>query len=152
MVIGMSPLHLSEMEKHLHIKFGPKGYAYLQEIDTELFRNLNLKRTIENLYTGSINAAKGVDIIRAKYKDLAICNNLPYEDMPEWYNSSINYVFEPRWFEPFNRGAAEAALCGCNLVTNEKVGALSFGKNLADPLIYLEGKNDLKSKLSQIIT
>ena len=46
------------------------------------------------------------------------------------------FVFHPRWPEPFGRVVAEAALSGCELDTNDNVGALSYGVDLRDAAVY----------------
>jgi glycosyltransferase involved in cell wall biosynthesis len=51
---------------------------------------------------------------------------VPYDRIPEYMNRAKNFVFLPRWPEPQGRVVVEAALCGCNLITNENVGATSF--------------------------
>ena len=57
---------------------------------------------------------------------------IPYEEMPEYFNRAINFIYLPRWPEPQGRVVIEAALCGCNLIVNENVGATSFDFNIAE--------------------
>jgi hypothetical protein len=57
-------------------------------------------------------------------------------------NRAKNFVFLPRWPEPQGRVVSEAALCGCNIIGNENVGALSLGIDLSDPRNY--GKEEEK--------
>jgi hypothetical protein len=47
-------------------------------------------------------------------------------------NRAKNFVFLPRWPEPQGRVVIEAALCGCNLITNDHVGATSFPFDISD--------------------
>jgi len=61
---------------------------------------------------------------------------VPYSEIPRWMNRAHNFVFLPRWPEPQGRVVAEAALCGCTIIGNDKVGALSFDFDLADPSSY----------------
>jgi len=75
---------------------------------------------------------------------------VPQEQMPLLLNRARNYVHLPRWPEPFGLIVAEAALCGCNLIVNENVGAISWKLDLADPAVYEDscGRywNELESK------
>ena len=57
-------------------------------------------------------------------------------DVPGLLNRGRVFVHLPRWPEPQGRTVAEAALCGCELKTNDRVGATSFGLDLADPATY----------------
>ncbi len=63
---------------------------------------------------------------------------IPYEEMPAYLNRAKNFIYLPRWPEPQGRVVVEAALCGCNLITNENVGATSFDFDIADK-VNLEG-------------
>jgi hypothetical protein len=55
--------------------------------------------------------------------------------MPEIYNRAQKFVFLPRWPEPQGRVVIEAALCGCELETNDLVGALGFDQLPQDPAL-----------------
>jgi glycosyltransferase involved in cell wall biosynthesis len=46
--------------------------------------------------------------------------------LPLVYNSYEYYMHLPCWWEPSSRSTMEAFLCGCKLITNEKVGTMSF--------------------------
>jgi glycosyltransferase involved in cell wall biosynthesis len=122
-------------------------------IDTALFRNEGVPRDIANLFVGVIGEAKGLDEMRRRYggSDITLIGrvapgarldfgrhvpHVPYQDVPRWMNRARNFVFLPRWPEPQGRVVAEAALCGCSIVGNDHVGALSFGFDLADPANY----------------
>jgi hypothetical protein len=51
---------------------------------------------------------------------------IPYHEVPILMNRAKSFVFLPRWPEPQGRVVIEAALCGCRLITNDRVGATSF--------------------------
>jgi MoaA/NifB/PqqE/SkfB family radical SAM enzyme len=50
----------------------------------------------------------------------------PYEQMPEILNRYQAVVVAPRMLHAFGRLAAEALACGCRVITNERVGAMSY--------------------------
>jgi hypothetical protein len=56
-------------------------------------------------------------------------------------NRAKHFVFLPRWPEPQGRVVTEAALCGCQLITNQNVGATSFPFDIANPANFA-GAND----------
>ncbi len=159
LVITVSPLHKSEIEKHLEIKLGDKGYCYLQEVDTKMFYNRNLRdRTIKYVYTGALNYAKGTQNIINAFGQYGLelygppMKILRYDQMPDLYNMSETFVHYPNWMEPFCLGASEAALCGCKLdLDSDRVGALSYGKDLGDPQIYQDSKEEFKCRIQSIM-
>jgi glycosyltransferase involved in cell wall biosynthesis len=122
-------------------------------IDVNAFRNEGRPRDIDFLFVGVISEAKGIIEMRERFKhaDLHLIGQLapgttldfgrhvgqvPYQEIPRWMNRAKNFVFVPRWPEPQGRVVAEAALCGCNIIANRNVGALSFGFDLADRTQY----------------
>jgi len=52
---------------------------------------------------------------------------LPYEMVPDVLARYERFLFLPEWIEPFGRTVAEAVLSGCELVCNDRIGALSWG-------------------------
>jgi SAM-dependent methyltransferase len=61
---------------------------------------------------------------------------LGQEELPALYNRARTFAHLPEWYEPMGRTVAEAALCGCELVTNERVGVLSYDRrDWADPAV-----------------
>jgi glycosyltransferase involved in cell wall biosynthesis len=109
-------------------------------------------REIALLFAGPFNEAKGsaeikrrwpngeVRIVGPMTKDArsyrGYAGATPYSDMPALLKRTHTFVFHPRWPEPFGRVVSEAVLSGCKLDANERVGALSFGVDLSDPLFY----------------
>lgn len=57
---------------------------------------------------------------------------VPYEQMPDIIASYERLVFLPQWIEAFGRVVAEAALSGCELIVNDRVGAVSWGWQTPD--------------------
>lgn len=57
---------------------------------------------------------------------------VPHEKMPEIYSRYEYFIHLPQGKWACDRVVFEAALCGCKVVANYRVGGLSWGKNLAD--------------------
>ncbi|MDP7197668.1 MAG: glycosyltransferase, partial [SAR202 cluster bacterium] len=138
----VSPLHRKIISKALGLE-EEKGVVLRPLIDTKKFYNRYNNRDIENLFVGVLSEAKGLRNMEKMYSDKTITligksgtNRAPkfgkwlgeinYKEVPEYMNRSKNFVFKPRWPEPQGRVVVEAALCGCNLIINENVGAISF--------------------------
>jgi len=152
----LSPLHRDVHVGTLGTSVLPleKTVVYFPSVDVERFRNLNLKRDIRLLSYGGQGEAKGyynimnifprgsVIFIGGNTPDLVKKGDghwlgaIPGEKMPEILNRTQNYIHVPRWPEPFGLIVAEAALCGCKIVVNDMVGAMSWKLNLEDPAIY----------------
>lgn len=113
-------------------------------IDTERFRNLGLERDIDVLYVGTISEAKGyyelIERFGAERMTFAGPNMLghpvegnylgpvAYDEVPRLMNRAKYFAHLPRWLEPMGRTPAEAALCGCEVILNDRVGVASYPK------------------------
>jgi glycosyltransferase involved in cell wall biosynthesis len=123
-------------------------------IDTKVFFNERRERDIDYLFVGVLGEAKGLSAMRERFGQTDIhligrctpgvkpdfgryLGHVSYEEVPRYMNRAKNFVFLPRWPEPQGRVVAEAALCGCRIIGNENVGALSFDVDLADPHSYV---------------
>lgn len=142
--IFLSPLHHETIAKMIGIENRP-FFILRPTVDTEKFFNKKQNRDIEYIFAGAISEAKGANNL-IKYfegteKELSLIGNnifgkkmpfarflgfIPYNEMPNYFNRAKNFIYLPRWPEPQGRVVVEAALCGCNLITNENVGATSF--------------------------
>nr|BCN19446.1 putative glycosyltransferase [Vibrio metoecus] len=149
--IFLSPLHHSKVSAMLNIE--SKEYFILRPtVDTSIFFDKGEERDIKYIFAGAISEAKGVDNLKEFFKDsedkiLMVGKNIygkklefadytgfvDYSEMPKYFNRAQNFVYLPRWPEPQGRVVVEAALCGCNLITNENVGATSFPFDIGDP-------------------
>jgi glycosyltransferase involved in cell wall biosynthesis len=151
--VYLSPLHQHVTQSLLQLKDGPPSYVLPPLIDTSRFYNRGIERDIDYLFVGVISEAKGLDAMREQYgdKDLWLVGGISsdvkldfgrhvphvaYDEVPLYMNRAKNFVFLPRWPEPQGRVVAEAALCGCNIIGNENVGALSFDMDLSDLANY----------------
>jgi len=121
-------------------------------VDPEHFRDTGEERTIDVLYVGSIERKKGYDALIERFgaDRLTFAGRnglgepvagtylgpLPQAELPALYNRARHFAHLPEWHEPMGRTVAEAALCGCELITNERVGVLSYDRgDYADPAV-----------------
>jgi glycosyltransferase involved in cell wall biosynthesis len=152
----LSPLHRDVHSGALGASALPmqKTMLHFPAIAIERFRNLHLKRDIQLLSYGGQSETKGyynimqhfprgsVIFIGGNTPDLVKegeghwLGTVPREKMPELLNRVQNYIHVPRWPEPFGLTVAEAALCGCKIIVNDMVGAISWKVNLEDPELY----------------
>jgi glycosyltransferase involved in cell wall biosynthesis len=153
--VFVSPLHKDKVESRIGKSNIGRFYIALQKFDTQIFRDLNGIRDIENLFVGPIVKAKGIENIIREYPqgNITLIGNLTdmnyadygnqvgyiqQEELGSYYNRAKNFIHLPEWPEPLGRGVIEAALCGCNLILNENVGARSLGFELGDSRNYKE--------------
>lgn len=164
--IFLSPLHRSKISNMLGLK-EEEGFILKPLIDAERFKNKHQARDIENIFIGAIGEAKGVETLRKNYadKDLKlighIVNNkplgfgdhlgfVPYSEIPDFLNRSKNFVFLPRWPEPQGRVVIEAALCGCNIIDNNNVGATSFDFDISQFENFKNASTEFWEKIESI--
>lgn len=166
--IFVSPLHKREFEKFLGSAVS--NYVnYYQIVDTEIFNNKNKDRDIPFLFVGALNWFKGLDdvvnifgdkglhVVGRGHPSLVFPNGVKYlgdlkpNELADIYNRTINFVHMPRWQEPFGITVLEAALCGCNLILNENVGALSFGYDIRDPNVGIASRLDIKNRIKGLL-
>lgn len=153
LAIYLSPLHRRVAESLLTGVHHPPSFIVRPLIDTNRFSNEGCDRDIDYLFVGVIGEAKGLAAMRERFghTDIHLIGRcapgveldfgrylgpLPYEEIPRYMNRAKQFVFLPRWPEPQGRVVAEAALCGCKIIGNDNIGALSFGADLSDPMFY----------------
>jgi glycosyltransferase involved in cell wall biosynthesis len=138
----VSPMQAGLIESVIDVPLPAKVIFNHPQIDTSIFRPLGMERDIDVLYVGTINDAKGYDNLIERFgKDrvtFAGPNHLgrpiqgkwlgpvANEKLPELYNRAKIFAHLPKWIEPMGRTVVEAALCGCELVLNERVGVTSY--------------------------
>ncbi|WP_026905521.1 glycosyltransferase [Pedobacter glucosidilyticus] len=164
--IYLSPLHQKVSESLLGLPVN-KCFVLKPIIDKDKFYNMHLDRDIEYLFVGIIGEAKGLNEIREKYKEKNIHfigkiapgidldfgtyhGHVDYTEIPKFMNRAKRFVFFPRWPEPQGRVVVEAALCGCEIIGNENVGALSFPMNLSDANNYLNVEADFWEEIENL--
>lgn len=51
---------------------------------------------------------------------------VPNKELPKMYSKHEHFIHLPEGIEPFGRTVMEALLCGCKIIGNDNVGALSY--------------------------
>jgi glycosyltransferase involved in cell wall biosynthesis len=166
--VYLSPLHQRVTQSLLQLDNSPPSYVLPPMIDTTRFYNRGNERDIDHLFVGVISEAKGLTALRERYGDqnlwlvgrvspdvrLDFGRHVPhvaYNEIPLYMNRAKNFVFLPRWPEPQGRVVAEAALCGCNIIGNENVGALSFEMDLSDAANYTGAEASFWDRVEGIV-
>jgi glycosyltransferase involved in cell wall biosynthesis len=166
--VYLSPLHRRITESLLDSTRLPSSYVLEPMIDTKVFFNEHRERDIDYLFVGVLGEAKGLSAMRERFGQTDIhligrctpgvkpdfgryLGHVSYEEVPRYMNRAKNFVFLPRWPEPQGRVVAEAALCGCRIIGNENVGALSFDMDLADPRSYEGVEDDFWARLEALV-
>ena len=148
----VSPMHAEIVQR---LQPGARGKARLLRptLDPEPFlrqRRSVAEREIEWLAAGAMTTAKGADLLdvgpgltlvsqrpgQTCPAGSRVVLGVPHEEMPAYFGSAKRFVFRPRWPEPFGRTAAEAALSGCELHLDGRVGALSYEVDLSTSGLY----------------
>lgn len=140
--VFVSPLHHRLTEAVLDVPLPDRVIHARPPVDPSRFRTLGLDRDIEVLYVGHINRAKGYESLIERFGrgtvtfvghnglgapiDGTHLGVLSQEELPEIYNRAKIFAHLPTWNEPQGRTVVEAALCGCELVLNDRVGVASY--------------------------
>jgi len=167
--VFVSPLHKQVLSNMLGLE-NTKNFILRPLIDTKKFTNMGLDRDIDYLFVGIAGEAKGLENLRQMFagndkkltiigrrdgnEDLGFAEYLgykPYDELPTYFNRAKNFVYLPRWPEPQGRVVVEAALCGCNLITNENIGALSFGFEISDPNNFMNVEAEFWDHLESLV-
>jgi glycosyltransferase involved in cell wall biosynthesis len=145
-----SPLHRERAENLLGSGVVKRSLLIYPVVDTGLFFNQHRERDIEYLYVGVIADYKGYRNIKARFghrSDFVFVGKnitgerlfgthlgkVPHAELPGLFNRAKRFVHLPQWIEAQGRTVVEAALCGCELITNDHVGATSFEIDISDP-------------------
>lgn len=148
--VFLSPLHADTVNGYLAGRFTDKSAVVRPLVNPASFYNEGKARDIDYIYVGTISDYKGYQNIRKRFAGeanfLFIGKNATGEklfgkhighiantELVHYLNRAKNFVHLPQWKEPMGRTVIEAALCGCNIIANENVGACSFGFDIADP-------------------
>jgi glycosyltransferase involved in cell wall biosynthesis len=111
-------------------------------IDTQVFRLGGVERDIDVLYVGTISRAKGYYNLlerfgadRMTFAGPSILDEpvqghylgpVANADLPAIYSRARIFAHLPEWVEPMGRTVVEAALCGCEIVVNDRVGVTTY--------------------------
>lgn len=167
MNVYLSPLHKEFSEKVLGLTKDLPSFCHLPSIDINTFKNENVERDIDYLFVGHICKEKGFDDLRKNFYDKNIHfigklqegldlnfgtyhGFIEHKEIPLFMNRAKNFIFLPQWPEPFGRVVAEAAMCGCEIIGNSNIGALSYKKDLSSPLTYKNNNKIFWDNISAI--
>lgn len=165
--VFLSPLHRQTIERILDGTDLPAAFILKPMIDSALFHDRKGARDIDYLFVGVIGEAKGLATMRERFRDADIHfvgkiapgekldfgtyhGSVPYGRIPEFMNRAKRFVFLPRWPEPQGRVVIEAALCGCELVTNHNVGATSFPFDIANPANFDQANDEFWTAVERL--
>lgn len=140
--VFVSPLHRDIVASVLDCPLPDDVVLVRPMVDPDHFRPRDVERDIDVLYVGTINEAKGYYELLERFGPdrltLAGDNHLGHpaegtflgrvsqHDLPALYSRARIFAHLPRWHEPQGRAVVEAALCGCEVVTNERVGVTRY--------------------------
>lgn len=157
--IFLSPQHLKETERILG-KNVPNAKVIAPPVDSKKFK-VTRKRRVKNsvFWCGNLVPQKGMNnvlryleknpkkklfvagimpqmrMVADKFlaaKNVKFLGEIKHSKIAEVYNRYESFIHLPNWKEPFGRATAEAYLCGCNLIVNDRSGALSFDWDWSD--------------------
>jgi glycosyltransferase involved in cell wall biosynthesis len=146
--VFLSPLHKKTTEEKVGYKINNCSLVP-SPIDSDLFQLGEEKEKCSALWVGNICKEKGSDgfIDYAKsnpeYKfyvagwgsevepvmeleNVEFLGEMDLKDLVKEYQRCEYFYHRPLWKEPFGRSVIEAYLCGCNLLVNDNVGAVSW--------------------------
>lgn len=130
-IIFLSPLQRRAINHMIQIK-GPRQVEVASPVDFGLFRIIKPfeERKHAALITGdpirvapdaaALAEAEGYPVEHLDYL------SAPYEKMPEILNQYKAVVIAPVMLHAFGRLVTEAMACGCRVITNDRVGAVSW--------------------------
>jgi len=82
------------------------------------------------------------DILRVNQIDnCEYRGSVDHKQLLQIYNQAQYFIHLPNWIEPFGRTIMEAYLCGCSIIYNDRVGALSYNWDWKD-YGKIKGMND----------
>ena len=145
--IFLSPLHKKTAESKIGYKV--ESSSLVPSPIQDVFKPLGEKEPMSVLYVGNLCEMKGTpEMIKyiknnPMYKfyvigfggmveDVKNLKNVEYigetklEDTVKYYQKCEYLYHKPQWEEPFGRTVLEGYLCGCNLLVNSNVGAMSW--------------------------
>lgn len=165
--IYVSPLHQRTIERILGVDNLPESFVLKPVIDSTAFYDQKRERDIDYLFVGVIGEAKGLAAMRERFRDADIHfvgkiapgekldfgtyhGSVPYHEIPDFMNRAKHFVFLPRWPEPQGRVVIEAALCGCELVTNQNVGAISFPFDISNSANFAQANDEFWTAIESL--
>jgi len=140
--VFVSPLHRDIVAGSLDTPLPDEVVLARPMVDADHFRPRDLERDIDVLYVGTISAAKGYYELLERFGPERLTfagpaylghevegrylGRFSQDELPALYSRARTFAHLPRWHEPQGRTVVEAALCGCEIVTNDRVGVTYF--------------------------
>lgn len=140
----LSPLHRQAINCLIRMD-GPRQYEVGCPIDLNRFYSTTPFHQRKNmaLLIGDANrvAPDAVALAETEGYSVEYVDHLsvPYNDMPHLYNQYKAVVIAPVMLHAFGRMVVEALSCGCHVITNDRVGALSW----PDPILASQRANEM---------
>ena len=150
LAVFLSPLHKRFFQERLHLP----GRVLVCPPPVMIERQPSTEREEFAVYAGLIAKHKGIYNVldyarkhpslriylvgRSQVPDLNLPGNVEYlgvlerEELLDLLSRAKYFIHLPEWVEAFGRAVAEAYLCGCQLIVNDKVGFLSYPWNFKD--------------------
>ena len=163
--VFLSSLHRDTTFEKIGYKFD--NYELIPSpIDSKIFKVKGKQEPLTVVYSGNLCKEKGIDgfvqyikenpqlkfsvmgwgdgIEKIKdFENVDLLGSLNREEVVEQYQRCEYFYHRPEWKEPFGRSVVEAYLCGCNLLLNKNVGAVSWGWDFSN---YNEIKKNVQSE------
>jgi hypothetical protein len=163
----VSPLHRETIEAVLGNRAGP-ALVVRPLLDVSSFGDLGRARDIPLLYVGPLTEGKGLEAMLGHPRRDEIwavspapghgvewpgrrLDRVAYSEMREIYNRAVALLFLPRWPEPQGRVVVEAALCGCELEINDRVGAATFELEPGDPALSTGAAGEWWDRIEELL-
>ena len=143
-VMFLSPLHRRAINHIIHIKTR-RQYDIAAPVDLNRFRAITPfnERKHAALITGDALrvAPEAVALAETQGYPVEFVDYLsvPYDEMPDLLNRYKAVVVAPAMLHAFGRLVVEAMACGCQVITNNRVGAMSY----SDPIAASRDSNDM---------
>jgi glycosyltransferase involved in cell wall biosynthesis len=165
-VIFLSPLHKKTAEDKCGYNVDNSSLVP-SPIDSDVFKDNDIKKEkgsvccvgnlvaekgsesllqfiASNCNMKSYIAGRGEDIEKLKdLENVEFLGELNRKDLIEIYQKCEYFYHRPLWNEPFGRTVIEAFLCGCHLLLNDSVGAISWDWDYSN---YEEIKKNVQSQ------
>ena len=150
LVVFLSPLHRRFFEERFRISARVlecpppveiEQYDASEKEDFAVYAGLIAKhKGIYNVleYARKHPSMKIILVGKNQIPDLKLPENVEYlgvlsrKELLKLLSRARYFIHLPEWVEAFGRAVAEAYLCGCELITNDRVGFLSYPWNFED--------------------
>ena len=130
--IFLSPLQMNFFKNYIDIG---EATALPVPIEVDRFKYDGPKEDFYLAVHADDSYHKGSDIVRQKFPNITFiggANKVPYDEIHTYFKRAKYFVHMPRVIEAFCRAVAEAYCASCNLITNDKIGFLSYDWDYED--------------------